>query len=174
MAHEGIADFRSDTVLNVGQWYYFTYTYEGSTGESRLYLDGALDAGPFDENMSTYFTADGQLRIGSHPGFGTGNSYANVFVDSLVVYDRALTDGEIAILSGRRDGHRWVAVRDSGPGIADDVRDAIFTPFFSSKRDGRGVGLTLTREILTRHGLEFSLDNHPEGGAEFRIEWTVP
>jgi signal transduction histidine kinase len=80
-------------------------------------------------------------------------------------------EGEIVLASGRDNGRRWLAVRDSGPGIGDDLREGLFTPFFSTKRDGQGVGLTLAQEILSQHGFEFSLDNHPAGGAEFRIRF---
>jgi two-component system, NtrC family, nitrogen regulation sensor histidine kinase NtrY len=57
-------------------------------------------------------------------------------------------------LSGRRhpDGRVVIAVADNGPGIANDQRDRIFVPFFTTKRQGSGVGLTLVRQIATAHG----------------------
>ncbi|HEX7705748.1 MAG TPA: ATP-binding protein [Thermoanaerobaculia bacterium] len=66
-----------------------------------------------------------------------------------------------------RDGVLTVA--DSGPGISDDVRAELFTPFFTTRRDGRGLGLTIVQEILANHGFSFSLENRSVGGAEFRI-----
>ena len=70
------------------------------------------------------------------------------------------------------DGERPVlAISDTGPGIPDEVRPLLFTPFFSTKRDGRGLGLTLIREILAAHGAGFGLENRPEGGAEFRVRF---
>jgi len=62
-----------------------------------------------------------------------------------------------------------LTILDTGSGLPDEAQTKIFTPFFTTKRDGRGLGLTLTREILTQHGFEFSLDNRPEGGARFTI-----
>jgi C4-dicarboxylate-specific signal transduction histidine kinase len=47
----------------------------------------------------------------------------------------------------------------------------LFAPFFTTKRDGQGIGLTLGREILTQHGFDFALYNHRDGGAEFRIRF---
>ncbi|ANM31690.1 hypothetical protein ABI59_22225 [Acidobacteria bacterium Mor1] len=76
--------------------------------------------------------------------------------------------GTIRIDLGLREGLWELAVIDTGGGLDEDTRDKLFSPFFSTKRDGRGLGLTLVREILDRHGLEFSLDNVP-GGAEFRV-----
>lgn len=60
-------------------------------------------------------------------------------------------------------------IADSGPGIAEAHRSQLFTPFFTTKRDGRGIGLTVVQEILTNHGFPFSLENRPEGGAEFTV-----
>jgi two-component system nitrogen regulation sensor histidine kinase NtrY len=75
-----------------------------------------------------------------------------------------------------RDGSIRVALRqgvltvtDSGPGITEAARGELFTPFFTTKRDGRGLGLTIVQEILANHGLPFSLENAPGGGAVFTI-----
>jgi signal transduction histidine kinase len=50
-----------------------------------------------------------------------------------------------------------ICVRDSGPGIPDDVRDKIWTPFFTTKAQGTGLGLAFVREIIEDHGGEISL-----------------
>src|SRR5437763_15637245 len=57
------------------------------------------------------------------------------------------SDGRIDI--AWRD--RVLTVADSGAGIADDARDELFTPFFTTKREGRGLGLTIVQEILSNH-----------------------
>jgi signal transduction histidine kinase len=62
-----------------------------------------------------------------------------------------------------------LTIADSGPGIADSARAELFTPFFTTKRDGRGLGLTIVQEILANHELPFALANGSSGGAEFRI-----
>jgi nitrogen fixation/metabolism regulation signal transduction histidine kinase len=62
-----------------------------------------------------------------------------------------------------------LAIHDSGPGLPQEVRALLFTPFFSTKRNGRGLGLTLVQEILSAHGFEFSLGPGEGGGAEFRV-----
>jgi two-component system nitrogen regulation sensor histidine kinase NtrY len=46
----------------------------------------------------------------------------------------------------------------------------LFNPFFSTKRDGQGIGLTLTREILINHGFAFSLETGVDGWTEFTID----
>jgi len=77
-------------------------------------------------------------------------------------------DGAITLRLG--NGERpFLSIEDSGPGIPEDVRVLLFTPFFSTKRNGRGLGLTLVQEILSAHGFEFSLGAGEGGGAEFRV-----
>jgi len=77
------------------------------------------------------------------------------------------------------DTHRVrLRVTDSGPGIADDIAPRLFTPFFSTRRSGMGLGLHLCRSIVERHGslLEFanrSIDRGCIIGAEFSFTLAV-
>lgn len=59
-------------------------------------------------------------------------------------------------------------ITNNGAGIAKDHAEQLFSPFFSTKKDGQGIGLTLVREILLNHGFEFSL-NTESGLTKFRI-----
>jgi nitrogen fixation/metabolism regulation signal transduction histidine kinase len=88
----------------------------------------------------------------------------NVFKNALEAIGE---DGQIAVRLDRDA----LTIRDSGPGIPDDVRPLLFTPFFSTKRNGRGLGLTLVQEILSTHGFGFSLGPAEGGGAELRVEF---
>ena len=67
---------------------------------------------------------------------------------------------------GGEDGD-WarVSVRDSGAGIAADIRDKLFTPFFTTKEDGTGLGLVTSRKIVEAHGGRLTLDSAPGEGA---------
>jgi signal transduction histidine kinase len=65
-------------------------------------------------------------------------------------------------------GVAW-EVRDSGPGIPDDLRDKVFTPFFTTREKGTGLGLAFVRDIVRDHGGEVTIDRGPEGGARFRF-----
>ena len=60
-------------------------------------------------------------------------------------------------------------VKDNGKGISPEINEHLFSPFFSTKKDGQGIGLTLVREILINHGYEFSLKSSPAGETEFVI-----
>ncbi|HEX3836480.1 MAG TPA: ATP-binding protein [Steroidobacteraceae bacterium] len=87
----------------------------------------------------------------------------------------ALSDvsaGQIA-LSARRDsgGRVVIAVADNGPGISSDQRDRIFVPFFTTKRQGSGVGLTLVRQVATAHGASVDAAQTPGGGATISLRF---
>lgn len=73
--------------------------------------------------------------------------------------------GRITVRLATRGSTAALAIHDSGSGLAPGVATQLFTPFFSTKRDGRGLGLTLVREVALRHGGEVGLHNHPDGGA---------
>jgi two-component system, NtrC family, nitrogen regulation sensor histidine kinase NtrY len=76
-------------------------------------------------------------------------------------------------LSARRgaDGRVIIAVADNGPGIAADQRERIFVPFFTTKRQGSGVGLTLVRQIATAHGATVDVSQTPGGGATLSLRF---
>jgi two-component system, NtrC family, nitrogen regulation sensor histidine kinase NtrY len=74
--------------------------------------------------------------------------------------------GEICV--SLRNGVLIVA--DTGSGIPPGIAADVFTPFFTTRREGRGLGLTIVQEILTNHGFAYALRNRESGGAEFRID----
>ncbi|WP_310588584.1 sensor histidine kinase [Dyadobacter psychrophilus] len=63
-----------------------------------------------------------------------------------------------------------LTIRNNGNPIEAEVGAQLFNPFFSTKHDGQGIGLTLTREILINHGFTFSLQTNADGWTVFRIE----
>jgi signal transduction histidine kinase len=65
-----------------------------------------------------------------------------------------------------------VCVSDSGPGIPPDQLNLIFEPFFTSKSEGMGMGLSISRTIVEAHGGKMWAENEPRGGATFHF--TVP
>ena len=65
-----------------------------------------------------------------------------------------------------------VEVQDSGPGIAPEELESIFDPFITSKTEGLGIGLSICRSIIERHGGKISAANNVDRGATFSI--TLP
>jgi PAS domain S-box-containing protein len=82
-------------------------------------------------------------------------------------------DKRLAIRTALRpDGLVEISVGDSGTGIAQEQFETLFSPFHSSKPDGLGIGLSISRTIVESHGGKIWAENQPEGGALFRF--TLP
>jgi len=80
------------------------------------------------------------------------------------------SDGDI-IISSKLSPPSF-SIRDNGGGIPEDVESKLFTPFFSTKPTGQGVGLMLIRDVLTQHGTDFSLSSDQESGwTEFSVRF---
>lgn len=67
---------------------------------------------------------------------------------------------------------KQLVITDTGIGIPDNAAGNLFSPFFSTKKDGQGIGLTLVREILINHGFSFSLKTIKPGLTEFVIQFV--
>lgn len=74
--------------------------------------------------------------------------------------------GEIIV---RTTAPASVEVVDNGPGISKEAEAKLFSPFFSTKPNGQGIGLVFIREVLSRHGCTFSLRTCNDGLTRFRI-----
>lgn len=67
-------------------------------------------------------------------------------------------DGYVEVEAGRDDsGCVAIVVTDNGPGLSDACRARLFTPFFTDKPGGQGIGLMAVREILRSQGCAFTL-----------------
>ena len=80
-------------------------------------------------------------------------------------------DGQILISSSYFD--KSVYIKDNGKGIPKEVAGQIFTPFFSTKVTGQGVGLTLVKEILLNHKVDFSLKTKEDGWTYFTANFPT-
>jgi two-component system sensor kinase FixL len=69
------------------------------------------------------------------------------------------------------DGHARICVRDRGPGIAADRLNTLFEPLQTRTVGGKGIGLVVSRTIVTWHGGRIWAENHPEGGARLCVEF---
>ncbi len=63
----------------------------------------------------------------------------------------------------------WIRVRDNGPGIEDAQRESIFNPFYTTKGDGTGLGLALTKKVVEAHGGTIEVQSDAGWGSEFIV-----
>lgn len=79
-------------------------------------------------------------------------------------------DGKVVIHAYlNKRGHVVIELSDNGPGIPADIASKIFVPFFTTKKEGSGVGLALTRQVMIAHGGSVKLLASEEGGALFQL-----
>lgn len=78
--------------------------------------------------------------------------------------------GTIHIKSSIAGAKVRVLVRDTGPGIPEELRSHIFDPFFTSKAHGTGLGLAISRNILQDHGGSIEVECPDDGGTTFVVE----
>jgi len=80
--------------------------------------------------------------------------------------------GIISIAISFEEPFAKIKISDNGPGIKDEIKDKIFTPFFTTKQKGVGLGLAICADIIEKHHGTIIAKNSKSGGAEFVI--TIP
>ena len=76
----------------------------------------------------------------------------------------------IRVRSSAEKGHLFIRVSDSGPGVPEKQRKNIFDPFYTTKCDGTGIGLSLSQRIVADHMGKLTVEESELGGARFVIE----
>ena len=112
----------------------------------------------------------GGLTLEIHPG-EIQQVLQNYLINAIQAQEGG---GKVGVVTCLVDGGVRVAVRDNGPGFADDVGDKLFSPFYSTKTTGSGLGLTICSQIIKSHGGVTGAANRPEGGAEFSFILPLP
>jgi nitrogen fixation/metabolism regulation signal transduction histidine kinase len=83
-------------------------------------------------------------------------------------------DGRVRLICGRENGLAAISVIDNGPGLSPAQAEAVFTPFFTTKPGGSGIGLSLARQIALAHGGRLEHVPAARGGAAFRLLLPQP
>jgi signal transduction histidine kinase len=97
----------------------------------------------------------------------------NLVLNAMEAMDHAAApDRELIVRSRRLDDAVEVSVRDTGRGIAADSLPRLFDAFFTTKRDGLGLGLAIARSIVESHGGQIRAEDHGGRGATFWV--TLP
>jgi nitrogen fixation/metabolism regulation signal transduction histidine kinase len=85
---------------------------------------------------------------------------------------RNLKEGSILISAKKSDTQLTVAVMDNGPGIPPEYMEDIFTPFFSTREDGSGIGLSFSKQIVRLHGGNISIQSESGKGTIVSLKFS--
>lgn len=78
-------------------------------------------------------------------------------------------DGRVHVAIASSNGQARLRIRDNGPGLSPEILPRLFEPFASTRDQGTGLGLAVSRALAQAQGGMLVGDNHPEGGAEFTL-----
>lgn len=91
----------------------------------------------------------------------------NLYLNAMQAIGR---DGVIRVTASEADRQRVkIVVTDSGKGMSDEELQAIFTPYFTTKADGTGLGLAVVQNIIEQHGGTIRAESQPGAGAIFTL-----
>ncbi|WP_341834214.1 ATP-binding protein [Chitinophaga pollutisoli] len=92
----------------------------------------------------------------------------NLIKNSMDALDQ--TDQPLISVKGSFNGQQVIIeITDNGPGIDPDAQEKIFIPFFTTKKTGSGIGLSLSQQIIQMHGGQLKLNSIPEKGTTFYV-----
>ncbi|GAB5440420.1 MAG: hypothetical protein Fues2KO_07690 [Fuerstiella sp.] len=102
----------------------------------------------------------------------TTHVFVNILVNAVQACVEAGTHRPLIRISSRlssMNDHVIVSVEDNGPGLPKSNSDKVFTKFYSTKEDGLGLGLAISRDVIEAQGGRLSAANNEQGGCTFNV-----
>lgn len=112
---------------------------------------------------------DRRLMVHADP-----NLLEQVLINLLLNAIEAVKDSElpyISITGMLREGNVAIRIQDNGSGMSEEIQDQIFTPFFTTRKSGSGVGLTLSKQIMLLHNGNLLVESKEGEGAAFTLQF---
>jgi len=94
----------------------------------------------------------------------------NLIKNAIQAFDNQ-PEKRIVLSAHTNEGHIIISVRDNGNGIDADAMERIFVPFFTTKKTGSGIGLSLSRQIMRQHGGQITVKSKLGEGTEFLLRF---
>lgn len=115
-------------------------------------------------------TVDMQLALDIPKAHGDGEMLKQCLINLVKNAQEAMPDGgRLTVRTGMNQQHVYVAVADTGVGIPPELHDKIFSPFFSTKEKGAGIGLAMSRKIIEEMGGKVDLQSQVGKGTTITL-----
>jgi signal transduction histidine kinase len=122
------------------------------------------------QRRASAVTIDWEPAPGLPPVLADPNQLEQVFLNICLNACQAMEGkGKLAIRAFEVDGRVTIEIEDDGPGIPAEVRQHMFKPFFTTKREGNGLGLAISARIVAEHGGHIGYRCPPSGGTVFAV-----
>lgn len=127
-----------------------------------------LNSDALMRNVKVSLNLDPQLPLVQGDRIQLQQVALNLMLNSFeAMIECASSNRLVKITTCRHNSEVRAAVADSGKGISQEKSEMIFTPFFTTKAQGLGMGLSICRWIILRHQGRIWLENNPDEGATF-------
>ena len=121
-------------------------------------------------------------EIGAHVAFWADRQQIQTILAHLLdnaCHAVAAQQGKVVVAAGEGStedgqGELWMEIRDQGAGIPPELREQVFTPFFSNRTDGTGLGLAIVRQIVENHCGKVEFDLAPDYPCIVRVRLPMP
>jgi two-component system, NtrC family, nitrogen regulation sensor histidine kinase NtrY len=96
-------------------------------------------------------------------------------IENLVLnaMDAMPSGGVLALATSRRDGYVLIEIVDTGSGLTTEECERLFTPYYTTKQHGTGLGLAVVQSVISDHGGTISVESETGVGTTFRIELPI-
>ena len=81
-------------------------------------------------------------------------------------------EGEVQLIALQENDTKRIGVRYNGPGIPEELLEEIFVPFFTTKTEGTGIGLSLSKRVMQLHGGSLKVHSIPNSETVFRLTFA--
>lgn len=108
------------------------------------------------------------------PCWGDRSQLKRVFLNLILNAIEASSSGkEVHVSLQHQDHEVWVRIKDYGCGIPEEILPKVFDPYFTTKEDGTGLGLSLSKRIVERHGGSMGISSRVGSGTEVWVRLPV-
>lgn len=96
----------------------------------------------------------------------------NLVINAIESMEEIEAERVLSVMTELNGDYVNVSFRDTGPGVPEDLREQLFTPLFTTKKQGIGLGLPIANSIIESMGGELSA--HPASGRGYVFEFSLP